>query len=1156
MDDFENFEFIDYTTSGPWERFITQIEESIRSWGLANRKLGVFDNCAIVTADKPVGSTSYSAEEILQNEHLVDNNTQEPVDNTQSSSQTYQCSEILSFDDATYSLSYHYNPARAKAAAGAERIDQEFLPNNLEGVHYHSLHRWTSLTHLLIISPVSIPDIFASTITSSVTSAFIDQSSAKLLLSSFAIAFQNTGCSIPVFVPTGQPWDLTFMGLMIQPQVHAPLSTSVLSKDSIWNTETDDDEFSHGIEVRFNTALLPYPPSQYTHLSGLLDYFVERMDFGDNDSSIIPSVPRDDSRKISDQIFASALFSYDLINWNDDDWKLRRQSESQRDVDQSPDEAGDPTFQMDVGATTAKSVVMNFDEIKANSRALSNLPVPVLPFGPVQDPLYSLRLLARFASAPSSIYIGGSDSIDMDAYNANILILQAFFREDDYGILSGMMEDSISSWNPEALENDLGGKSEKSQHYMSLLNRGAKLLQGNITMVDVIDVENIVEALFAPTHTSIPLAPQSRKYYRNIRTSDNMCIPASELGLRFRHAATFPCNSFLWRTIQYLLDVISPNSEISYATSVMGFMKVLWPELLKQFYSRWENSQLIPLVDIFGESDRCSIQNSACEPSNGQEKKPVAIDLRYNLLHQKLAMLNCCISRQIQRNKDAHATIHPVMRRRKNTTQEDMGESTKLTNTSQKPGRFYAGRASQLQSLLHGFSKKPRPRSSDVVPMAKRLIETVKNRAAQPQQGASPDSTSSSTSENSAQSPFDTELFSPTSAVPIPKGRPSHRRSNDLQLSVEAILDCDEDGGEDIFYDPVETSEIINDPLDTARRAHSMSESFVALKYSSSVDSQSGVLIDDFDQSTSVNVSGPDPREVRDSSKGEGSLMPFKNLKLLETDAPLMVPKLQEPGYMTEDMIKQQEELFETLGSSSDGAKMRAKIQSAQLISDMEAFKAANPGCILGDFIRWHSPKDWDEDKGEMSVRMADAGNYWQELLPTIFLIVYDSLSSEPIVSQIRQVARGLSDLGQCLVKFPWNELSTNVKGEANLNIIIEKIRILELLIGRSIALVRKFPGQYDLIERILDVNEAVVEDGPEREIVCDLFSRGGASHSFPQPTSREFVLEIFDPASLSKVVTESDGLNSRPLQRRMYACLKESELRIVEAVAKDGLYM
>jgi hypothetical protein len=27
----------------------------------------------------------------------------------------------------------------------------------------------------------------------------------------------------------------------------------------------------------------------------------------------------------------------------------------------------------------------------------------------------------------------------------------------------------------------------------------------------------------------------------------------------------------------------------------------------------------------------------------------------------------------------------------------------------------------------------------------------------------------------------------------------------------------------------------------------------------------------------------------------------------------------------------------------------------------MSAFKAANPGCVLEDFVRWHSPRDWIE---------------------------------------------------------------------------------------------------------------------------------------------------------------------------------------------------
>lgn len=60
----------------------------------------------------------------------------------------------------------------------------------------------------------------------------------------------------------------------------------------------------------------------------------------------------------------------------------------------------------------------------------------------------------------------------------------------------------------------------------------------------------------------------------------------------------------------------------------------------------------------------------------------------------------------------------------------------------------------------------------------------------------------------------------------------------------------------------------------------------------------------------------------------------------------------------------------------------------SQLLSDMQAFKAANPGCILEDFVRWHSPPDWEpagdverkEDdsdsssRGHLSMRMQKEG--------------------------------------------------------------------------------------------------------------------------------------------------------------------------------------
>lgn len=73
------------------------------------------------------------------------------------------------------------------------------------------------------------------------------------------------------------------------------------------------------------------------------------------------------------------------------------------------------------------------------------------------------------------------------------------------------------------------------------------------------------------------------------------------------------------------------------------------------------------------------------------------------------------------------------------------------------------------------------------------------------------------------------------------------------------------------------------------------------------------------------------------------------------------------------------------LGESEAGSEMRARMQSASLYSDMESFKAANPGSVLADFVRWHSPRDWIEVEdgskvqGKLSSRMEQPGNAWQE---------------------------------------------------------------------------------------------------------------------------------------------------------------------------------
>lgn len=72
--------------------------------------------------------------------------------------------------------------------------------------------------------------------------------------------------------------------------------------------------------------------------------------------------------------------------------------------------------------------------------------------------------------------------------------------------------------------------------------------------------------------------------------------------------------------------------------------------------------------------------------------------------------------------------------------------------------------------------------------------------------------------------------------------------------------------------------------------------------------------------------------------------------------------------------------------------------------------KAANPGCVLEDFVRWYSPRDWVEveekqvdaatneeqtvKKFELSHRMKIPGNMWQE--------VWESARPVPVRKQKR----------------------------------------------------------------------------------------------------------------------------------------------------------
>ncbi|KAK2990033.1 hypothetical protein RJ640_004711 [Escallonia rubra] len=129
------------------------------------------------------------------------------------------------------------------------------------------------------------------------------------------------------------------------------------------------------------------------------------------------------------------------------------------------------------------------------------------------------------------------------------------------------------------------------------------------------------------------------------------------------------------------------------------------------------------------------------------------------------------------------------------------------------------------------------------------------------------------------------------------------------------------------------------------------------------------------------------------------------DLTMLETGEPIFTPVMQEGPLLTEDLIKETEEFVLRTGRILKELRffyvLSVGAGCSQLLADMQAFKAANPGCILEDFVRWHSPPDWVETetnneakedldgsdlltaRGQLSGRMQKEGNLWHELWET-----------------------------------------------------------------------------------------------------------------------------------------------------------------------------
>ncbi|KAJ6835674.1 rab3 GTPase-activating protein catalytic subunit isoform X1 [Iris pallida] len=111
--------------------------------------------------------------------------------------------------------------------------------------------------------------------------------------------------------------------------------------------------------------------------------------------------------------------------------------------------------------------------------------------------------------------------------------------------------------------------------------------------------------------------------------------------------------------------------------------------------------------------------------------------------------------------------------------------------------------------------------------------------------------------------------------------------------------------------------------------------------------------------------------------------------KLLNSFQKMHAPYTQDAPLMTEDMHEERLRAVEAFG---DAFSFPGQLERDILSSDMSAFKAANPDAAFEDFIRWHSPSDWETDEtedrsgdkwppcGRLSQRMSEHGNSWRQI--------------------------------------------------------------------------------------------------------------------------------------------------------------------------------
>ncbi|KTF85694.1 hypothetical protein cypCar_00028496 [Cyprinus carpio] len=247
----EVFEITDFTTASEWERFISRVEEVLNDWKLIGSGVG-----------KPLEKgelTSGSWEE----------HTQE-----------------INFADFRFIITHHCLKQESAESQSRDEQEEDAYPlamqdllcmNNDFPPRAHCLVRWFGVREFLVISPGANCE------------AVVSESKCNLLLSSVSIALANTGCALGGAVElcvcvSVDVCVLNLSALCVCVRVSLSLSLCVFSQVPLlvqiqqkWRKVYAGECQGPGVRTDFEMVHLRKAPGQYTHLSGLLDVFKNKI---------------------------------------------------------------------------------------------------------------------------------------------------------------------------------------------------------------------------------------------------------------------------------------------------------------------------------------------------------------------------------------------------------------------------------------------------------------------------------------------------------------------------------------------------------------------------------------------------------------------------------------------------------------------------------------------------------------------------------------------------------------------------------------------------------------------------------------------------------------------------------------------------------------